>query len=279
RARFVFLPPTTAEQLGHSVTAGLTALRTLAQRPDAGPAQELVRQLGGRFRNSRHGIGEMRQDKMLHDCLHRIAYPLVELLTSAVSLFQKEPDRFGEGKDDRRTLRRYCADVERWTHDAETAAAGPPPIPFFEVEAAWVNNLLASAASIKEALETGNPALAAQGLRLIELVLDQQPTRINSELVSRATRLDLRQLSTELGRGAALLPGAESPTGLFAGGLRDLHELHPRLNSLIAEHGHWQALHNNLAPFHRFPMLRGIMWMKLRDAGREIADLYQTADW
>src|SRR5262249_43170068 len=121
--------------------------------------------------------------------------------------------------------------------------------------------------------------LAAQGLRLIELVLDQQPTRINSELVSRATRLDLRQLSTELGRVAALLPGAESSTGLFAGGLRDLHELHPRLNSLIAAHGHGQALHNNLAPFHRFPMLRGIMWMKLRDAGREIADLYQTADW
>jgi hypothetical protein len=282
RATFVFQPPPAAEQLGRSVASGLAAFQVLIGRPDAAPLRELLHQLSNRFSESRQAIVQMRQYKVLHDCLHTVAYSLIDELSRSVERFREDASRFRGVTNDSRQLRRYTGDLERWARDARTVADGPPPdppIPFREVEDGWIANLITAVECLRRALNAVDPAPASDGLNLVKWVLSQQPARINNELVRRAGDFQFRQLSQDLRRAAGFVPADDSRAGLFAVGLADLDALQPRLHSLVAEHGHWQSLENNLALIGQTPGLLSIMWPVLREAGRQIADLYQSTEW
>jgi hypothetical protein len=246
----------TAARGQSAISAGLRALLDLMQKDEVKRAAADYR---AEFQTAHDQIQILTDYKDMHDELHDMKTESFQPLCNALEQFPRQErarDMVGNARFD---LARNVQNVQ----DVLTQPA------FANSINSWVDKLEKALEELNRAHDQGDWDALNRAVRYIDLVIADQPPKINVQLVEAARKLGFAKLVYAMTRVREHLSESDVDRGratLFEGAIHNLADLYHRLTELIAEHDRWQQIDSDLRLIRNDSSLDTLMltWEVLR---------------
>jgi hypothetical protein len=222
------------------VSHGLWALAEMLAIPQVNHAAQTFRQ---DFVILQDQIAKIAIYKTIHDCLHAIQIYCYDCIVRESLRFPDDLISHDAIADHAQTLREKVHDLHTLAEHSSIAADKITP---------WLPMLDQAYTALTQALTQASSSLLSTALRLIRLVLQRQPTNLNTSLNAVAREMRLAALIASLTSIVSTVTTHADTTrsAMFTGGLTAFTTLNEALTILIATHNTWQHVDDDLHIAH-----------------------------
>jgi len=223
-----------------TVSHGLWALADMLDIPQVHHAAQAFRQ---DFIILQDQLAKIAIYKTIHDCLHAIQIYCYDCIVREALRFPDDLISHDAIADHAQTLREKVYDLHTLADHSSIAADKITP---------WLPMLDQASTALSQALTRASSPILSTALRLIKLVLQRQPTNLNTSLNTVAQELRLATLITSLTSIVSTVTAHANTTqsAMFTGGLTAFTALNDALAILITTHNTWQHIDDDLHIAH-----------------------------